>query len=76
MASPATAQSMQSSPNAIPRADARVKVTGAARYPSDIPVANPAFACLATSAIALGSIRAISLEAARAVPGVLDILTL
>jgi xanthine dehydrogenase YagR molybdenum-binding subunit len=75
MASPATAQSMQSSPNAIPRADARVKVTGAARYPSDIPVANPAFACLATSAIALGSIRAISLEAARAVPGVLDILT-
>ena len=36
-----------SGPQAIPRADARVKVTGLARYPSDIPVANPAFAQLA-----------------------------
>ena len=59
----------------IPRFDARLKVTGAARYPSDVAVANPAFACLATSAIARGSIRAIHLGAARAVPGVLDILT-
>jgi xanthine dehydrogenase YagR molybdenum-binding subunit len=66
---------LQSSPQAIPRADARVKVTGQARYPSDIPVANPAFGCLATSAVARGSIRAINLEAARSVPGVLDILT-
>ncbi len=63
------------SPDAIPRADARVKVTGSARYPSDVPVANPAFACLTTSAIALGSIRAINLDEARAVPGVLEILT-
>jgi xanthine dehydrogenase YagR molybdenum-binding subunit len=59
----------------IPRLDARLKVTGAARYPSDVAVANPAFACLATSAIARGTIRAIHLDAARAVPGVLDILT-
>src|SRR5271166_4861226 len=63
------------SPDAIPRADARVKVTGSACYPSDVPVANPAFACLTTSAIALGSIRAINLDEARAVPGVLEILT-
>jgi xanthine dehydrogenase YagR molybdenum-binding subunit len=63
------------SPDAIPRADARVKVTGSARYPSDVPVANPAFACLTTSAIALGSIRAFNLDEARAVPGVLEILT-
>jgi xanthine dehydrogenase YagR molybdenum-binding subunit len=61
--------------DAIPRADARLKVTGTAQYPSDAPVANPAFACLATSAIALGSIRTIDLGEARAVPGVLDILT-
>ena len=60
---------------AIPRLDARLKVTGAARYPSDVAVANPAFACLATSAIARGSIRAFDLDASRAAPGVLDILT-
>jgi xanthine dehydrogenase YagR molybdenum-binding subunit len=69
------ASALQSSPQAIPRADARVKVTGQARYPSDIPVANPAFACLATSAVARGSIRSINVEAASSVPGVLDILT-
>ena len=38
-------------------------------------VTNPAFACLATSAIARGSIRTIDVDAARSVPGVLDILT-
>jgi xanthine dehydrogenase YagR molybdenum-binding subunit len=61
--------------DAIPRVDARLKVTGAARYPSDVAVANAAFACLAVSAIARGAIRALHLDAARAVPGVLDILT-
>ncbi len=64
-----------SEPQAIPRADARVKVTGLARYPSDVPVGNAAFAQLLTSAVALGSIRSIDLDEARAVPGVLDILT-
>ncbi|HLH48400.1 MAG TPA: xanthine dehydrogenase family protein molybdopterin-binding subunit [Roseiarcus sp.] len=59
----------------LPRLDGRLKVTGAARYPSDVAVANPAFACLATSSIARGAIRAIHLDAARAVPGLLDILT-
>ena len=63
-----------SEPQAIPRADARVKVTGLARYPYDVPVANPPSPAL-TSAIALGSIRSIDLDEARAVPGVLDILT-
>jgi xanthine dehydrogenase YagR molybdenum-binding subunit len=29
-----------------PRIDARLKVTGEARYPSDVPVGNPAFAYL------------------------------
>ena len=59
----------------VPRFDAKLKVTGAARYPSDEATANPAFACLATSSIARGAIREINTEAALAVPGVLDILT-
>jgi xanthine dehydrogenase YagR molybdenum-binding subunit len=58
-----------------PRVDGRLKVTGAARYGSDFPVAKPAFAYLVTSAIALGRIVKMDLIAAKAVPGVLDILT-
>ena len=58
-----------------PRIDGVAKVTGAARYASDEPVANPAFAWLITSTIARGRVGALKLEAARATPGVLDILT-
>jgi xanthine dehydrogenase YagR molybdenum-binding subunit len=58
-----------------PRVDGVAKVTGAARYASDEPVANPAFACLVTSDIARGHITGFDLNAASAVPGVLDILT-
>ena len=39
-----------------PRLDARLKVTGEARYASDMPVSNPAFAFLVTSPIAKGTI--------------------
>ena len=60
---------------AAPRVDGRVKVTGEARYAADTPLADPAFAFLATSAIARGRISSIDDGAARAVPGVLDILT-
>ena len=59
----------------VPRFDARLKVTGQARYPGDVTVANPAYAVLVTSAIARGRIENLDLEAARSVPGVLDILT-
>jgi xanthine dehydrogenase YagR molybdenum-binding subunit len=59
----------------VPRYDARLKVTGAARYPSDAPVSSPAFAVLVTSPIARGRITGMDLAAAQAVPGVLDILT-
>ena len=59
----------------VPRVDAHAKVTGAARYPADQPIGNPAYAFLKTSAIAKGSISAIDEIPARAVPGVLDILT-
>jgi xanthine dehydrogenase YagR molybdenum-binding subunit len=58
-----------------PRIDGVAKVTGAARFGSDEPVANPAFACLVTSDIARGRITGFDLSAAKAVPGVLDILT-
>jgi xanthine dehydrogenase YagR molybdenum-binding subunit len=58
-----------------PRYDARMKVTGEARYPSDVPVGNPAFAFLVTSTIAKGRIRALELDGAKAIRGVLDILT-
>jgi len=58
-----------------PRIDGIAKVTGAARYASDEPVANPAFAWLVTSAIARGRVGAMRLESAKSVPGVIDILT-
>jgi xanthine dehydrogenase YagR molybdenum-binding subunit len=58
-----------------PRVDGLLKVTGAARYPSDTPVGNPAYAVLVTSAIAKGRIERLDLDDARAVPSALDILT-
>jgi xanthine dehydrogenase YagR molybdenum-binding subunit len=57
------------------RIDGIAKVTGAARFSSDEPVANPAFAYLVTSAIARGRIGGFKLDRAKAVRGVLDILT-
>src|SRR5947209_5367449 len=57
------------------RIDGPAKVTGAARYPDDEPVQNPAFAWLVTSSIGRGRIRRMFLDDARAVQGVLDILT-
>src|SRR6185295_19828793 len=57
------------------RIDGRLKVTGAARYPSDEPAPNAAHAFLVTSAIARGRIAGFDFRAARNVPGLLDILT-
>ncbi len=59
----------------VPRYDARLKVTGEARYPANVPVGNPAYAVLVTSTIAKGRIERLDIDEARAVPGVLDILT-
>ena len=58
----------------VPRAEARLKVTGEARYPADFPIANLAHGVLVTSSIARGRIRQLHLDEARAVPGVIDIL--
>lgn len=59
----------------VPRIDARLKVTGEARYAADLPVANLAHGVLVTSDIARGEVHALSLDAARATPGVLDIVS-
>ncbi|HLH87133.1 MAG TPA: xanthine dehydrogenase family protein molybdopterin-binding subunit [Xanthobacteraceae bacterium] len=58
-----------------PRLDARLKVTGEARYPADEPLTNPAYAVLVTSGIAKGRLVQIALDDARTVPGVLEIFT-
>jgi xanthine dehydrogenase YagR molybdenum-binding subunit len=57
------------------RIDGVAKVTGFARFASDEPVANPAFAYLVTSAIARGRIAGFSLDQCQGGAGVLDILT-
>ena len=59
----------------VERIDGIAKVTGVARYASDEPVTNPVFAYLVTSSIARGRILTFQLDTARAVPGVIDILT-
>ena len=58
-----------------PRADARLKVTGQARIARTCRSPIRPLPVWSTSAIARGAISTIDLEAARAVPGVLDILT-
>ena len=58
------------------RIDGRAKVTGTARYASDVDVGRDiAYAYLVTSAIARGRIAGIDDSEARAVRGVLDVLT-
>jgi xanthine dehydrogenase molybdopterin-binding subunit B len=75
MANPAAPQPKDNMGAPEPRYDARLKVTGQARYSSDTPLANPAYAVLVTSTIANGTLRSLELEDARAVPGVLEIFT-
>ncbi|UWU75121.1 xanthine dehydrogenase family protein molybdopterin-binding subunit [Bradyrhizobium huanghuaihaiense] len=59
----------------VPRYDAHSKVTGRATYASDMPLANPAYAFLVTSAIAKGRVDGFDLAEARAVRAVIDIVT-
>jgi xanthine dehydrogenase YagR molybdenum-binding subunit len=58
-----------------PRIDARLKVMGEARYAADIPVSNLAYGVLVASDIARGRVTNVRTDEARAVPGVLDILS-
>ncbi len=59
----------------VPRYDAVAKVTGRARYASDVPLADPAYAYLVTSAIAKGHIESFDLVEAKKVRGLIDIVT-
>jgi xanthine dehydrogenase YagR molybdenum-binding subunit len=60
---------------ATSRIDGVAKVTGAAKFASDEAVTNPAYAYLVTSAVGRGRIGSFKLDDAKAVRGVLDILT-
>jgi xanthine dehydrogenase YagR molybdenum-binding subunit len=59
----------------LARTDSRLKVTGAARYGSDMSAANAAYAYLVTSEIARGRILSIGARSALAARGVLDVIT-
>jgi xanthine dehydrogenase YagR molybdenum-binding subunit len=59
----------------IPRYDAHAKVTGKAIYAADTALPDVAYAYLLSSRIAKGRIKSFDLKSARALPGVLDILT-
>lgn len=59
----------------LDRVDGRPKVTGAARYTAEVPVANLAHGVLAESRIARGRIRSIDTRAAERAPGVVGVLT-
>ena len=59
----------------VSRVDGRAKVTGQARYAAEHPAEDLAYGVVVNSTVARGHIAGFDLEAARAVPGVLDILT-
>ncbi|PWJ85090.1 xanthine dehydrogenase YagR molybdenum-binding subunit [Mesorhizobium loti] len=59
----------------VVRIDARLKVTGQASYPADITTANVAYGALVTSSIARGKVSKLQMDDAKAVPGVLEIVT-
>jgi xanthine dehydrogenase YagR molybdenum-binding subunit len=59
----------------VDRIDGQLKVTGGARYPSDVGYPDMAHAVLVQSTIAAGTIRAIDTADALAAPGVLAVIT-
>lgn len=59
----------------LDRVDGRLKVTGAAKYSAEFPLANAAHAVIVTSTIAKGRVTSMDTAAATRVPGVITILT-
>ena len=59
----------------VSRIDGRAKVTGQARYAAEHPAEDLAYGVVVNATIARGRIVGFALDAALAVPGVLDILT-
>lgn len=60
---------------AVSRVDGRAKVTGTAHYAAEIPAPDLVYGVVVSGTVARGRIKTIDLDAARAVPGVLDVLT-
>jgi xanthine dehydrogenase YagR molybdenum-binding subunit len=59
----------------VPRVDGVLKVTGGARYAAEHGVPGLTYGVVVNSTIALGHITALHLEAAKSIPGVIDILS-
>jgi xanthine dehydrogenase YagR molybdenum-binding subunit len=59
----------------IDRVDGRLKVTGGAKYSAEMPAANMSYAVIVQSTVANGRITTIDTKNARAVPGVIEVLT-
>ncbi|HYE41072.1 MAG TPA: xanthine dehydrogenase family protein molybdopterin-binding subunit, partial [Ramlibacter sp.] len=59
----------------VARVDGRAKVTGAARYAAEHPAEGLVYGMAVSSTIARGTIDGFELDAALAVPGVIDIVT-
>ncbi len=57
------------------RQDARLKVTGGAKYSAEFTLPNMAHAVLVTSPVARGTIKSLDLNAARASIGVIDVFS-
>ena len=60
---------------ALPRVDGRLKVTGEARYAAEHPADGLLYGVVVSSSIAKGRIVSIDIAAARALPGVVDVIT-
>jgi xanthine dehydrogenase YagR molybdenum-binding subunit len=60
---------------AVSRIEGRQKVTGQAKYSADMPTKNLAYAYVAQSTIARGTIKSIDSQAAEQLPGVLAVIT-
>ncbi|HKW46721.1 MAG TPA: xanthine dehydrogenase family protein molybdopterin-binding subunit [Gemmatimonadaceae bacterium] len=59
----------------VSRVDGRLKVTGAARYSAEIPVAELAYGVIVQSEIAQGAIEHLDTSVAEQIPGVIAIMT-
>ena len=57
------------------RQDARLKVTGAAKYCAEFALPNLAYAVLVTAPVGLGTIRALDVAEARAATGVIEVIS-
>src|SRR5689334_19960190 len=61
--------------SSISRVDGVAKVTGAARYAAEHPALGLLYGVVVSSAVAKGRIRSIAVEAAKAVAGVVEVIT-